>query len=68
MIDAMLRARTGEDYVTAVRALDRVLMSAGYIVPTQYNTDQWMAYWRYLRHPEKTPVMGYQLPTWWREQ
>ncbi|ESX95852.1 extracellular solute-binding protein [Mesorhizobium sp. LNJC405B00] len=66
-IDAMLRARTKEDYVAAVRVLDRLLISGNYMVPMQYNAQQWLAYWNYLDHPKKTPIFGYQWPTWWRK-
>ncbi|TIR47301.1 MAG: ABC transporter substrate-binding protein, partial [Mesorhizobium sp.] len=66
-INAMLNARTKEDYVAAVRVLDRLLISGNYMVPMQYNTQQWLAYWSYLEHPQKTPIFGYQLPTWWRK-
>ncbi|TIT25272.1 MAG: ABC transporter substrate-binding protein [Mesorhizobium sp.] len=66
-IEAMLRARSKEDYVAAVRVLDRLLISGNYMVPTQHNNQQWLAYWNYLEHPQKTPIYGYQLPTWWRK-
>ncbi len=66
-IDAMLNARTKEDYVAAVRVLDRLLISGNYMVPMQFNTQQWLAYWNYLEHPQKTPIFGYQLPAWWRK-
>ncbi|AZO08219.1 MULTISPECIES: extracellular solute-binding protein [unclassified Mesorhizobium] len=66
-INAMLNARSKEDYVAAVRVLDRLLISGNYMVPMQYNTQQWVAYWNYLEHPQKTPIFGYQLPTWWRK-
>jgi len=66
-IDAMLNARAKDDYVAAVRVLDRLLISGNYIVPMQYNTQQWLAYWGYLEHPQKTPIFGYQLPAWWRK-
>ncbi|MER8379013.1 extracellular solute-binding protein [Mesorhizobium sp. M1399] len=66
-IEAMLRARSKEDYVAAVRVLDRLLISGNYMVPTQHNNRQWLAYWNYLEHPQKTPIYGYQLPTWWRK-
>ncbi len=65
MINAMLAARSREDYVAAVRALDRVLISGAYMVPMQHNTEQWVAYWNRLRHPEHTSLYGYQLSTWW---
>ncbi|TIT58844.1 MAG: ABC transporter substrate-binding protein, partial [Mesorhizobium sp.] len=55
-IEAMLRARSKEDYVAAVRVLDRLLISGNYMVPMQHNTQQWIAYWNYLEHPQKTPI------------
>ncbi|MBZ9677641.1 extracellular solute-binding protein [Mesorhizobium sp. ES1-1] len=66
-IEAMLQARSKDDYVAAVRVLDRLLISGGYMVPMQHNAQQWLAYWSYLDHPRKTPIFGYQLPTWWRK-
>ena len=66
-INAMLNARTKEDFVAAVRVLDRLLISGNYMVPMQYNPDQWVAYWTYLEYPKVTPLFGYQLPVWWRK-
>jgi peptide/nickel transport system substrate-binding protein len=68
MIDAMLNAKSHEDFVTAVRALDRLLMSGHYMIPLQHNTTQWVAHWKRYKHPEKTSLAGYQLPTWWEAQ
>ena len=45
MIAAMLRARERADFVAAVRALDRVLMSGSYVVPLFYLPEQWVARW-----------------------
>ncbi|GLS29666.1 peptide/nickel transport system substrate-binding protein [Mesorhizobium albiziae] len=67
VIEAILNADSRENYVAAVRSLDRLLISGAYIVPTQHNTEQFMAYWNYLEHPDKTPIFGYQLFTWWRK-
>jgi peptide/nickel transport system substrate-binding protein len=64
-IDAMLNAKSHEDFVIAVRVLDRLLMSGHYMIPLQHNTTQWLAYWKRYKHPEKTSLAGYQLPTWW---
>ncbi len=66
VIQAMLNANSKENYVAAVRALDRLLISGAYMVPMQHNTKQFLAYWNYLEHPEKTPIFGYQLSAWWR--
>lgn len=68
MISAMLAARSREDYVAAVRALDRVLISGAYMVPMQHNTEQWVAYWKHLKHPDRTSLYGYQLSTWWSDK
>jgi peptide/nickel transport system substrate-binding protein len=67
MIDAMLAAETEPDFVSSVRALDRVLLSADYVVPLFYTPRQWVAYWARLKHPDKTPLFGYSVDTWWVE-
>ncbi len=66
LIDRMLNVRTREDFVTAVRAYDRVLLSGAYVVPLYYQPEQRLARWRFLEHPRKTAIYGYQLPSWWR--
>ena len=68
MIENLLRARSAEEFVTAVRAYDRVLLSGAYVVPLYYQPKQWVAHWSRIRHPEKTAIYGYQLPTWWSEE
>jgi peptide/nickel transport system substrate-binding protein len=65
MIQAMLSAPTREDFVAAVRAFDRVLISQAYVVPLFYLPEQWIARWTRIAHPDRTPVTGYSLPTWW---
>ncbi|HKJ62465.1 MAG TPA: extracellular solute-binding protein [Hyphomicrobiales bacterium] len=65
MISAMLEAKEREDFVAAVRALDRVLISGAYVVPLFHLPEQWVAYWRRLEHPEKTSLNGYLIDTWW---
>lgn len=67
MIEAMLSARTNEDFTSAVRAMDRVLISGDYYIPLYHVPEQWVARWNHIKHPEYTPLYGYQLPTWWRE-
>jgi peptide/nickel transport system substrate-binding protein len=67
MIGAMLKAKSQEDFVAAVRALDRVLISGHYVVPLFHVDEQWVAYWARVRHPAATPIYGYQLPTWWAQ-
>jgi peptide/nickel transport system substrate-binding protein len=65
MIQALLAAKTEEDFVSAVRALDRVLLSGDYVIPLFFIPKQWLAYWTRLQHPEKTPLFGYNVESWW---
>lgn len=65
LIDAMLSAETREDFVAAVRAYDRVLISGHYVVPFFYLPEQWIAHWTRIERPETTALTGASLPTWW---
>ena len=65
MIQALLAARSEEEFVSAVRALDRVLLSGDYVIPLFYIPKQWLAYWTRLEHPETTPLFGYNVDSWW---
>jgi len=67
MIAAMLQAREHPDFVAAVRALDRVLISGCYVVPLFYLPQQWVARWTFIRHPERTSLYGYLPETWWHD-
>lgn len=65
MIQALLAAKSAEDFVSAVRALDRVLLSGDYVIPLFYIPKQWLAYWTQLQHPATTPLFGYNVDSWW---
>ena len=67
MIAALLRARERPDFVAAVRALDRLLISGCYVVPLFYLPDQWVARWTTIAHPSRTSLSGYLPETWWRQ-
>ena len=68
VIDALLAARSEEDFVAAARALDRLLISGFYIVPLFYAPQQWIAYSAKLGRPQRTPLFGVDLSTWWRRE
>jgi peptide/nickel transport system substrate-binding protein len=65
MISALLAATSEEDFVAAVRALDRVLLSGYYMVPFYHAKSQWIAYSARLGHPARTPLYGVDLDAWW---
>ena len=48
-------------------AYDRVLITEAYVVPLFYVGEQWLARWSFIRHPDRTPLNGYHLPSFWRE-
>ena len=68
MISALLAARTRPEFVSAVRALDRVLLSGNYVVPLYYAPTQWVALWDRLAYPETTSLYGYRSDTWWTKK
>jgi peptide/nickel transport system substrate-binding protein len=72
LIQAMLGAKTHEDFVTAVRAYDRVLLSGFYIVPLYHAQKQWSAHWTRIARPSNiphyaSPLFGLTLDTWWKK-
>jgi peptide/nickel transport system substrate-binding protein len=67
MIEALLKAEDRDTFVSAVRALDRLLLSGDYVIPLFHLPGQWVAHWSDLKRPEKTPLYGYQIDAWWLE-
>lgn len=67
ILSAMVKARGQDDFVAAVRALDRVLMSRYYVIPLYHVAQQWVAHKKNLAHPVALPLYGYSLPAWWDE-
>jgi peptide/nickel transport system substrate-binding protein len=65
MIEALLKAEGRSDFEAAVRALDRVLLSGDYVIPLFHLRQQWVAHWANLMPPERTPLNGYSIDTWW---
>ena len=69
LIETMLSAKSHDEFVTAVRAYDRVLRSGAYIVPLYHAGDEWIAYKRGLSHPRALPhydqPASMLLDTWW---
>jgi peptide/nickel transport system substrate-binding protein len=65
MIAAMLEARERPAFVSAVRALDRVLTSGFYAIPLYNIREQWIARWNRIQRPVATALTGYLPETWW---
>ncbi len=67
MIAALLKAESRDDFVAAVRALDRALISGFYVVPLFHLPAQWIVRWTTIARPATTSLYGYLPETWWRE-
>jgi peptide/nickel transport system substrate-binding protein len=65
-IAALLTARSREEFVAAVRALDRLLVAGLYIIPFYDAGGQWVARWSRIGRPEKQPLPGFEATTLWR--
>ena len=66
MIAALLNAHGRDEFVSSVRALDRVLISGHYTIPLFHLPQQWVARWKTIGRPGTTPQTGYLPETWWR--
>ena len=69
MIGRMLTSDSQDDYVAAVRALDRVLTAQRYVVPFFHNPVSRIAHSAELRFPDVIPIygdwIGWQPDVWW---
>ncbi|MFX0544467.1 extracellular solute-binding protein [Roseovarius sp. S1116L3] len=70
MIRTMLAATEREDFVTAVRALDRVLISGRYVIPIHQYSEGRIAHDARLKYPEdRLPLygdgVGFLPEVWW---
>ena len=39
--------------------------TGSYVVPLFHLPKQWVARWTRIKHPDATPITGYQFSTWW---
>ena len=71
MIDKMLNSGSREEFLAAVRALDRILTTGRYVIPIyQFNISR-IAHAKELKFPENLPIygdwIGWQPDVWWFE-
>ena len=68
-IDALIKkisdAPDRDQLVTAVKAMDRILQWGHYVVPLFHQKFDRIAIWDHINRPEKIPLYGYRLETWW---
>ncbi|MXZ49195.1 MAG: hypothetical protein F4Z09_00115 [Rhodobacteraceae bacterium] len=72
MIASMLRAREKEDFVAAVRALDRILIAGRYVIPIWFTDVSRIAHKKELHYPDVISIygdwIGFQPDVWWFEE
>jgi ABC-type oligopeptide transport system substrate-binding subunit len=61
-------AKTRLELQYLAKTLDQKLQSGTYFVPTYYNPNDYVAYWKTFKRPETLPLYGMVLETWWMEQ
>jgi peptide/nickel transport system substrate-binding protein len=67
IISELLAARTQADFVSSVRALDRVLISGDYVIPLFHLPRVWIAHKYELKSPATLPLAGIDVDSWWIE-
>ena len=69
LIDRIVTAETADDFTTAVRALDRVLMAGRYVIPFWYSPVGRLAHQADLHFPDILPIYGdwtgFLPEVWW---
>ncbi len=69
LVEKVIYAKDREDLVTAVHALDRVLLYGAYLIPHWYIGSHRVAYWDRFGFPDTLPryydPMDWMLATWW---
>ncbi len=71
MIDTMLSTTDQSEFISAVKALDRLLMAGRYVIPIWHYADSRIAHDQALRAPDTPPIYGdsiYYFPeVWWSQ-
>ena len=72
MIGKMLNSESQHDYLAAVKALDRILMSERYVVPIWFNKISRLAHSSKMKKPDYVPAYGdwpgFLPDVWWVEE
>ncbi len=72
MIRVMLQTTERDEFVAAVKALDRVLMAGRYVIPVWFPKVSRIAYGKALHYPERLPIYGdwpgFLPDVWWSEE
>ena len=65
LIEKIVNANTQEEHLTAVHALDRVLLHEHLVVPHWHTPEHRYLYWDKFGIPDNTPIKGTSVLNWW---
>jgi len=69
LVQRVIFSTDRDDHVAAVKALDRVLLSKRFVVPSYTTRDTRIAYWDKFDRPKELPYYSTGFPTvWWAKQ
>ena len=68
LINKITKTTERKELVTAIKALDRVLLHNFFVIPMYHIEIDRVAYWNKISRPNKTPIYGYVLETWWERK
>ena len=65
LIKKLIGAKSRDELTTAIHALDRVLLWGHYVIPLYHSNKDRIAYWDFLEYPNKIPLYGIVIDSWW---
>ena len=72
LIDGLNTAKTRQQFLDVVRAMDRVLTAGRYVIPIYHNGPSRIAHKSHLKFPSNTPIYGDRIgffpDVWWSEK
>lgn len=68
LVQEVIKAKHKDDYIAAVKALDRVLLNEHYMIPQWYSPYHRIAYRDKFQHPQTNLKVGFQPFTWWMKE
>ena len=67
LIERIIHAQNEKELVTAVHALDRVLLHSYLVIPHWYSSVTRLLHTPLIQIPEVIPLQGMDFMTWWKK-
>ena len=66
IIEKIISAHSKKELVTAVHALDRILLTEIIVIPHWYTPKNRFMFQNNIKMPQNTPLKGTDILTWWK--